>query len=154
MLALSPTGRSVWVGSEGAWLFTSRMMKTRRKLVQASWSISHGDNNIASDVRTSCYVAELFSHRSQKPRPSDACCSFKESAITPPSLFNATQLCLSSLSHYFLWPYLYHHLHSLSLLLSLSVFFFSSAVHAFPEHLFPLALRQLNIVTGADSSAS
>lgn len=155
MITLPPTGQSHEY--EGAWLFASCEVKIWWKLVCASWSISHGDIDSASDIRTSCYVAELFLHRSQKLNPFDSCCTFKESVISPPSLFNATQLYLSSFSLSVLvmalsvtWSAF-----SLSPCCSLYLFFtFSSAVHTFPEHIFPLPHRQLNIATGADSSAS
>lgn len=60
-------------------------------------SISHGDINITSAVWTTCYV-ELFSHPSHQPRTSKTCCSFKQSAISPLSLFNTTELYLFSLA--------------------------------------------------------
>lgn len=96
MITLPPTGQSHEY--DGAWLFASHEVKIWWKLAWASWSISHGDNDSASDIQMSCYVAEFILHRSQKLNPFDSCCTFNDSVISPPSLFNATQLYLSSFS--------------------------------------------------------
>lgn len=156
MITLPPTGQSHEY--DGAWLFASHEMTIWWKLAWVSWSISHGDNDSASDIQTSCSVAEFILHRSQKLNPFDSCCTFNDSVISPPSLFNATQLYLSSFSLSVLVMALSVTSSAFSLsppvALFICFFTFSSAVHTFPEHIFPLPHRQLNIATGADSSAS
>ena len=140
-----PHAAVVWVDCEGAWLLRLAWWKRGDSWYRRLCPSHMATLTLQVIFGRAVDVTELSSHPSQKPRPSDAWYSLKKKKKKAP----------------------FRHLSSLALLfVALSVFIysrfpccvwffsFSSAVHTFPEHLFPLALRQLNIATGADSSAS
>lgn len=139
--------RAVWVRCEGTWWLVSCVMKTQWKLVPSHMATLTLQVLFGRPVMWNYFRTQVINRgRLRLVAPSNNQPFRRCHCLIPLN-------CIFSLSLLFL-ALSVSSAFSPCCSLSLIFFSFSSTVHTFPEHLFPLDLRQLNIATGEDSSAS